>query len=399
MAAMNPDPRTRDDHDGLRRKLCLSQTQRTALLSEVARAEGLRPAPNAGTEAQRLHGLMARIPELSAPFPGDLISLSYLAYYLKAPRLLLQMLELFHPHLLRRSAQPLRVLYLGASKHEVFDEGRWFAFAFGLAGIQREVRITAVGPELAKDPEAVRPSPYPHVVGMLPSTLDGYFPTTLCDALTEGHFAPDWEQYWDVVVMHHPGFIGHWRDWDDDDAWHDLISFAEIPVIGTAFDPADLLVDRLALATYSRPITHAWWNPAAHFNPCAGADAYSTRWQWGGVLWSSERHPDTRENQSSAFQRQAADEFNEYWGTLFHLLEAFGPDTSLVRVSPMQRSEFGDRIWMADQASIDVASGELHLHGVTYAATDLTRRIAATPTCAERMRFGRQLADQIAAQR
>ena len=374
-----------------------SQTERTAVLGQIAHAEGLVAAPGAAsTEAESLRRLLVKAPRLSAPFPGDMISVSYLANVLKAPRLLMQLLKLFEPALLQSSSEPLRVLYLGASKHEVFDQGRWFHLAFMLAGIRRRIEITAVGPEIVADPEALPPTPDAFMVEDIPPAVVAYAPMSLAEAVGVGAVYPDWDRNFDVAVMHHPGFIGHFMDWEYDDAWNDLVSFAKIPILGTSFDAADLMVDSLGLAIYGRPIVRSWWNPEAHFNPNQAQDHFGTRLLWGGVLWSTGLHPDNTEDDISQFQLQAISENRDFWELTASAFRALKASVSCQRVIPMQRSDIGDKVWVADQIWMDVATGDVDAFGRRLPATPLTRRVCSIPTCRGRLVFCKELLLEIA---
>jgi hypothetical protein len=350
---------------------------------QLGRREGLLRSPNGAiNETLALHHLFARLPTLAAPFPGELITRSMLAYYLKAPRHLLTLIELYAPELFSRK-KPVRILYLGASKHEMFDEGRWFSLAWFLAGhALGNLRITVVGPEIAQDVEAHRPSGQFGGAPDMPPALVAAFGGTLSEAIDEGVVARDFGKHYDLVVMHHPGFIGHWHDWLNDEEWLRLAQTRALPIVGTSFDPADLYLDRLGLVAAGRDVAHACVHSAAHFNPCYVDAEHKIRLWWGGILWSTS--PRSRSNRLQG-QLASYRSFNAMWHALAALQEATSIEFTWYSVTPMQRCDYDQKVWLADQISLDIQTLELTIAGESRGRIAQAQSIADAASIGERL--------------
>jgi len=351
---------------------------------QIAQAEGLAIVP-CESEADVLHRLADRAFGAHLSYPGEMVRQSSLAYYLKTPRLLIQMLRWFHPELLQ-GAGPLRILYLGANEHEILDEGRWFYAAFRLEGLPvRKLEITAVGPDLDQEDEADPVLSEEFLPRSMPTALVAAAPCTLEEAVELGLVNPDWESAYDLVVMHHPGFVGQLGDWLEDDAWNDLAGFGDIPIIGTSFDPVDLAFDRMGLATCGRIIDKAYWNTAAHLIPGIEHSEFQTRLFWGGVAWSTRLDQEIIEGRITPSQMDSIKRRSAVQKLLGPSMCPLSAALTWFWTCPMQVSDSGEAVWLSDEIQINVEDGRITAFGRHLDATKLSRRVVRTVKWKERM--------------
>lgn len=372
--------------------MSLSVAERTDVLEQLAHRQGLETAPGDRHEGEVLKRALGK----RVGYTADVITKTLWAHYLKAPFTLIKLLELFHPHLLGLD-RPLRILYLGAGREEVLDGGRWYGLAWQIRNLGWHMpAITAVGPALANaaDWEA---SPWESMVDAYPALLHG-LPGTLAQVLATEEACINWEENFDVVVMHHPGFVANLYDWWGDDAWMDLAGFAEVPIIGTSFDAVDAQFDKHGLAASGRIMDRIWWNPAAHVNP-AHADRSQvqsdTRLQWGGVLWSTKRDPQFVDGMSSRNQEDAARWFQRYHTGLFDNHQALVPFQHWYYTCPMQFDDVHQHLMVTDDIRIEVHGGKVEAFGQTIepgpialevlAMTRLEQRLARAPALLEEL--------------
>ena len=360
---------------------------RTDVLERFAARQGLKTAPGVRIETDLLMSALWKFDD-QARGDAEAMPRSLWAHYLKAPLLLVRLLELFQPHLLKLD-RPLRVLYVGAGHEEVLDGGRWHGLLWAFKRLSRHLpEITAVGPALGKPHEA---SDWAEVVEAVPQLAD-LLPGTLEQTLSVPEGCINWEEHFDVVVMHHPGFVGHVFDWMHDQAWADLAGYADIPIIGTSFDAVDFEFDKRGLATSGRIVDQVFWNPAAHVNPAFEDPAHNrlrTRVQWGGVLWSTQRDPGVSETSESLNQRVAREWFDNYH---FHIVGDRFPISPLLRwhfSCPMQFDDVHQHLLVSDDIRVNCSTGEVDAFGQRFApgpktlealaAQDLNARLKLTP--------------------
>lgn len=370
----------------------LSIEQRTSFLERLAHLQELETAPGARHEGKLLAAMLAEGKFSDATrFGFDELPTTLWAHYLKAPLALIKLLELFHPNLLRLD-RPLRVLYLGAGQSEVLDEGRWLALAWKLRAVSRHLPdVTAIGPELAGAADW-EPSEWRSMVEPLPPVIT-MIPGTLKQALGPMAGPPDWDRLFDVVVMHQPGFVGHFMDWWEDVAWADLAAAAKVPIIGTSYDAVDLAFDEKGLAASGRVVDSVYWNPVAHIYPdsgVAGQNPHQTRLQWGGVLWSTV--PDAGAAQGFTWhQRSALDWFKEH---LLGLLQDGPGLTGLQRwhrTCPMQLDDVHQYLMVSDDIRIDTRTGQVEAFGQRVAPGPVALEVLAEPGWEQRFRRTKDL--------
>lgn len=366
--------------------------ERTGFLESLAHLDGLRTAPGPRHEGEVLLDALSTLPDAPPPSSeaAEILPKTLWGHYLKAPFALIKLLELFHPQLLGMERQ-LRVLYLGAGRDEVLDEGRWFSMAWMLRGIKGPPPdITAVGPELA-NAASWEPSPWRNMVERLPATAT-ILPATLIQSLGVGDQCVDWERHFDIVVMHHPGFVALMNDWWLDEAWTDLAGFAEIPVVGTSFDATDFAFDTWGLAASGRIVDRAWWNPVAHVAPLDAEQASNglgIRIQWGGVLWSTTRDPQFVEGARSRNQEAAFRWFEEHLHPLFIDQRGIAKLLRWYYSCPLQFDSTRQHLLVTDDIHIHVASGRIEAFGqqgragpaarAALSAQDLEARLKLAP--------------------
>jgi len=374
--------------------------ERTDVLERLAHHAGLETAPGERHEGQMLSRMLAgfKANPLGGMLDPEVLPLTLWAHYMKAPLTLIKLLKLFHPHLLRLP-RPLRILYVGADQSEVLDEGRWLTMAWLLQNISPHAPyVTAVGPALANASEWER-SPWRSMVAAAPQQMM-LLPGTLEQALSTEDACVNWEEAFDVVVMHHPGFVANMHNWWQDAAWMDLAGFADIPIIGTSFDDTDLHFDTMGLAASGRIVDRVWWNPTAHIGPANqdhGHNQLRTRLQWGGVLWSTRRDPQFVENQFSHNQDIAMDWFESVY-TRLH--ERGGPLAFLVRwhySCPMQFDTLRHHLLVSDDIRIEVATGRVHAFGQTAEAGPVTRSVLNLKCLEDRLYKAPEVLCEIAA--
>lgn len=375
----------------LKTLMTMSVAARTDYLEKVAIAQGLTTAPGVRTESEILGALLPPAPPQIHGDPRDFHTRTLFAHYFKAPLLLARLLQLFHPHLLGPRQRRLRVLYVGAARDETLDEGRWFPVVWDALGIRhQQIELTAVGPELAMR-HTWEPSPLKDLVCEVPPTLTEYV-GTLEDALAPAGRAPDWEVYFDIVVMHHPGFVAHAYDWLHDEAWQDLAGFAGVPIVGTSFDATDFAFDRNGLALSGRLVDRVFWNSAAHVAPGQEIEnARATRLQWGGVVWSTILDPDVREDGVSPHQELATQWFarNGLAGLIGNQMSR--QSTPLLGhlywyyTCPMQFDDMLQSVHVTDDIRIEAGTGNVTAFGQVVPGTDLSLRITQTPLLEERL--------------
>lgn len=361
----------------------LSVSERTDYLEQLAHRQGLHTAPGPRLESELLSSMIEKVqPGL---WDADTCTRTLWAYYFKAPILLARLLQLFHPHLLEPGHGPLRVLYLGADQTEVMDDGRWFPLAWRLMGLPYEgLEITAVGPGLAEK-EGWQESEWKDRVERLPAVTDSC-PGRLEDACTTFEMSFGWERLFDIVVMHHPGFVANSREWTDDLAWADLAGFADLPIIGTSFDDTDLPFDRVGLAMSGRIIDQVYWNPMGHVSPGGDAqDEFGTRLRWGNVLWSTCKDPNVREDGISPSQRKAMEWIRKYHVTLFSNPTPLQAWTVWLYTCPMQFDDLHRWVCVTDDIRITCNTGCVTAYGVELEATELTRRVVETSSLDQRL--------------
>ena len=100
----------------------LSIEDRTDVLERFAARQGLKTAPGVRIETDLLMSALWKFDD-QARGDAEAMPRSLWAHYLKAPLLLVRLLELFQPHLLKLD-RPLRVLYVGAGHEEVLGTAR-----------------------------------------------------------------------------------------------------------------------------------------------------------------------------------------------------------------------------------------------------------------------------------
>ncbi|MGH8463067.1 MAG: hypothetical protein ACRER5_02905 [Pseudomonas sp.] len=376
----------------------LSVADRTTILEQLAGKQGLSPAPGMRTESEVLASALANYSAGTSVTMHDAETLprTLWAHYLKAPFLLIKLLELFHPHLLKLD-RPLRVLYLGAGMDEVLDEGRWFSVAWALREISKHPpQITAVGPELANQGQW-EASAWRYMVEQRPALAD-LLPGKLLEVLGTEDECANWEEYFDIVVMHHPGFVANMHDWWQDDAWMDLAGFADIPIIGTSFDAVDFEFDKHGLAASGRIVDQVLWNSAAHVNPGSadvGTNRLETRLQWGGVLWSTTRDKQFVEGMESQRQHRAFDWFAQHH---FPLLQSPHPLTKYLRCHyscPMQFDDVHQHLLVTDDIRINRASGRIEAFGQTLEPGPVVLEVLATASLAGRLKLAPALIAEV----
>lgn len=379
----------------------LSVAARTDFLERVAAKQGLTTAPGIRTESEVLRAIMGPASRHAPGNDDDYHTKTLFAHYFKAPLLLARLLQLFHPHLLEPRQRRLRVLYLGAGRDETLDEGRWFRVVWEHLGLgHQELDITAVGPELERRHEW-EPSAFRDMVSDVPPTLSEYL-GTLEESFAPAGRCPDWERRFDVVVMHHPGFVAHVYDWLEDEAWQDMAGFADIPIVGTSFDATDFAFDRNGLAVSGRLVDRVFWNSAAHVAPGQEIEnARATRLQWGGVLWSTKRDPNTREHAVSPDQEAAVQ-----WLNRNGLVGLIGDPRARLAMPlldhlywlytcPMQFDDIMHSLHVTDDIRIDLSTGTVTAFGHVIPGTELTRRITRESSLEQRLSLLRPLLGEI----
>lgn len=352
--------------------------QRTDYLETVAHAQGLKTAPLGGrNESDILANILSGIVDADP----DLLTKSLWAHYFKAPILLYRMILHFHPHLLNISH--LRVLYIGADKDEVFDEGRWFSLAWRLLGLSHQkLEIDAVGPDLAHEDDWEE-SPWAYMVASeTPVTI--LYPETLEETFVLENKVINWENEFNLVVMHHPGFVTNWNGWAHDAAFADLAGFANIPIVGTSYDPTDYAFDRHGLAVLGRVVDGVYWNSAAHLNPGEIYHNYQSRHFFGQVMWTARLDPVTIENDITPTQLEAL-----HWMETYHPFNT--PD--LIRENPlfwqytcpMQFDDLHQSVYVTDDIRIDCATGKITLFDVDIHPNQFSTKIANSPVLEDRL--------------
>lgn len=379
----------------------LSVHQRTRVLEQHAHRQGLRTAPGGRHEGEVLAAALADVtlPPGMQHYDAEILPKTLWAHYFKAPFALIKLLELFHPDLLKID-RPLRVLYLGAGRDEVLDEGRWFGLAWKYRDVSRHLpRITAVGPELANTQDW-EPSPWAPMVQDLPA-LTTCLPGTFDQALGGQGGAVTWEERFDVVVMHHPGFVANAHDWWTDLSWGDLAVGSGVPIVGTSFDAVDFAFDRQGLAGSGRTINHAWWNPAAHVSPAHASPDFAvlqTRIQWGGVLWSAQSDEEFARDGTSRGWRSAMEWFCTYQDPL---ILGQGPLTPYLRwyyTCPMQFDDVHQHLIVTDDIRICVRTGAIEAFGQVVAPGPVALEVLALARLEARLRRAPALIAEIGGQ-
>lgn len=355
---------------------------RTTILENSAHKTGLQTAPGPRTEVEVLEPLVRRLLDEPVENP-ELLPRQLWAYAFKAPTLLLRLLRQFHPQLLQLD-RPLRVLLVGASPHDVLDEGRWYGLTWLLNGFAHMPEIVAVGPELAKGLKSSGIADYVADVPVLLSVAD----TNMQEMGTPAGQCVDWDAHFDVAVMFHPGFVAHHTDWGTDAAFHDLAAFAEIPIVGTSFDATDFEFDKQGLAMFGRQVQGAFWNPAAHINPSVGTEAaqnpFGTRLQWGGVLWSSERDPAVRQNNTTTAQNRAMEWFRR-WLAILDGAPAYDALQFWEFTCPMQFDAVHEYLVVTDRLRIHCRTGEVEAFDHRLPPGPVALELLATPTLTARL--------------
>lgn len=381
--------------------LSMSVSDRTDYLERLLAAPyELETAPGIKTESDLLESLLGKLSKYPG-MDGDTLTKSLWARYFKAPLLLLKMLQVFHPRLLETGKQ-LRVLYLGAGHDEFPDQGRWHALVWLMATGRpiTDLKIVAVGPALSTSHTwEASPVVWSDMVAHLPPFV-GFLPGTLQEAMSTNGMAVDWEDHFDVVVMHHPGFVANFLSWSQDEAWADLAGFAKIPVIGTSFDPVDLAFDRKGLAVCGRIIDRVYWNSSAHVAPFDNFDTHlGTRIQWGGVMWSTVLDDQTGENMISNSQQQAIN-----WQEEMHIPLIMNRTTDLhqylrwLYTCPMQFDDIHEHLYLSDDIRIRRNDACIEAFGQIRPATDLSRRLIETTILEDRLRLVPKLSEELSTQ-
>lgn len=359
--------------------------QRTAFLEGVAHAHGLRTAPGARTDLDGEEAMRTRF-----------------AMYLKAPLTLIRLLQTFHAELVVASPEPLRILMLGAAQDEVWDQGRWYAYAWQLLGLPaRKLEILAVGPDLQGLVYDAHSEAHKEVANLEPAVR--VMPARVEVLLdSETNKLPDWMFDIDVCVMHHPGFVSNLADWVSDRAWFDLASFTQVPIIGTSYDVADFEYDRHGVEIFGRTIDKVFWNPAAHVLPVNNSTCpHWTRLQWGGVLWSTSPKPieQIRTLGITAGQQAATAWMSRNSAVGLGAMD-FHPNLNehlrWFYTCPMQFDDLREGLWVTDDIRIERASGRVRAFDIELPATDLTRRLVSEENLEARIEVLRPLLDELA---
>ncbi len=378
--------------------MSLPVAQRTDFLEGIAHTHGLLTAPGVRTESDVLSSILSS----ESALDGEQATRTQFAMYLKAPLTLIRLLQTFHPELVVASPEPLRILMLGATQDEVWDQGRWYSYAWELLGLPaRKLRITAVGPGLRGLFHETRSEAHDVVASLHPAVrlahgrLEG-----LLDS--ETNKLPDWMFDIDVCVMHHPGFVSHLADWVSDRAWFDLASFTQVPIIGTSFDVVDFEYDRHGVEIFGRTIDKVFWNPAAHVLPVNDSICpHWTRLQWGGVLWSTKPKPieQIRTLGITAEQQAATAWMSRHSAVGLESMDFNRKLNEHLRwfyTCPMQFDDLREGLWVTDDIRIDRADGRVRAFDIELPATDLTRRLVSTESLEARLEVMRPLLDELA---